>query len=505
MPPVNDPKDPKNLPPDDFSKTTPFIRPPREDYSSRSSSSSSSSAPPSSSRDDYASDWEKTNFNYSIPKTTPTSAPPPVAGAPDDWGKTAANINLPHNKPAAAADDFGKTFIPGQTMPPVAPPPPNYHQPRSSGGHQESSGSGWDMTQANINVPGGFEDFGGSPRGGSSSGAHDYHATTPFIQLPEAERAKYQNTGGQQSSAASSSSSSNAAANSAAGYASHAAAHAEEKRDAKKAGAPAWVWYAGVAGFFLFTAAVMIGAWWFLTKSYGYDVIVKGAAPNSDIYVDNVRWNLTAKDGSYLLTGLGRGPHKIEIKHPQFTYEIEQVNGEDGDKPKEIVAKGRPVAAQNPPPTDECANATFKKGQFAEAAALANRCLDKLGDNFTPKQLLDAMNLYIINFDVNKYDIKPNDLKFLEKASGYMKKLPPDTKIEVGGHTDSDGPDDKNQILSDNRAKAVRDAFVNQFSVKPDMLETRGYGESKPKPGNTNANPDEKFQNRRIEYSLIIR
>lgn len=479
---MNDPKDPKNLPPDDFSKTTPFIRSPKDSSASSSAPSSSSS----SSREDYASDWEKTNFNYSIPKTTPTNAPPSAAPGPDDWGKTAVNINLPHNKPP---DDFGKTFIPGQ---PPTPPPSSY--PNQSRGQQESSG--WDMTQANLNVPGGYEDFGGGPRGGGGGGS-DYHATTPFIQLPDAERAKYQNVNQP-----------TAAAASAAGFAAAAAAAPEEKKDEKRASVaavPPWIWYAGVAGFFLVVAVVMLVAAWLLIKPYGYDVMVKGAPPNSDILVGGVRWTLTSKEGAYLLTGLESGPHKIEIKHPQFDCPIEDVTGIDGDTTKEIVAKCRPrAAATTPAAEDECANASFKKGQFAEAAALANRCLDKLGDNFKPEDLLKAMNLYIINFDVNKFDIKPNDLKFLEKAAGYMKKLPPDRKVEVGGHTDSDGPDDKNQVLSNNRAKSVRNALVG-FGVKPEMLEERGYGESKPKPGNTNANPDEKFQNRRIEYSLIIR
>ena len=74
---MNDPKDPKNLPPDDFSKTTPYIRPSKQD---------SSSAP----KDDYTSDWEKTNFNF--------APSPPRSSAPEeDWGKTAATQSPRNN------------------------------------------------------------------------------------------------------------------------------------------------------------------------------------------------------------------------------------------------------------------------------------------------------------------------------------------------------------------------------------------------------------------------
>ena len=111
--------------------------------------------------------------------------------------------------------------------------------------------------------------------------------------------------------------------------------------------------------------------------------------------------------------------------------------------------------------------------------------------------------MYIINFAVNKFDIKPDDMVFLEKASNYIKKLPPTTKIEVGGHTDSDGTDEKNQKLSENRAKAVRDTFVSKFGVNSNMLTEKGYGKTRPRPGNQNRNDDEKFQNRRIEYTVL--
>jgi OOP family OmpA-OmpF porin len=89
---------------------------------------------------------------------------------------------------------------------------------------------------------------------------------------------------------------------------------------------------------------------------------------------------------------------------------------------------------------------------------------------------------------------------FLERAAGFMKKLPPQVVVEVGGHTDSVGDDAPNKTLSDNRAKAVKAALIAS-GVAPEMLTEKGYGEEKPKA--TNDTEDGKFQNRRIEYTAV--
>jgi outer membrane protein OmpA-like peptidoglycan-associated protein len=436
---VNDPKNPKNPPPDDFSKTTPYIRNPQQD-----------SAPEQSS--DYTSDWEKTNYIYSSPrKETPKSGD-------DEWGKTAANINLPRQN---QAQDFDKTFMPGQQ----ASSPPQ---------------SDWDAAPANFNIN--QNDFGDAPRR-----ENDFGATMPFVQLPESERAKLR---GQQPPPEEPQFTPNQPP--------------EQTVESKKSGGgvPPWAWFAGVAGLFLLLAATMIISYMLFSKRYGYDVVVKGAEPHSETFVDGTRWGYTTGNGDVLLAGLRAAEHKIEIKHPNFTYETETVSGSDGDATKEVVVRKKPKAATVTPPTDDCAN--IKKGDFAKASKCANDALDKLGDQFSVEELLRAMNLYIINFDSGKFDIKPNDMQFLTKAAGYMKKLPPNVKIEVGGHTDNVGNAASNQKLSENRASAVRNALVG-LGVSEAMLEMRGYGATRPKPGNTNANEDEKFQNRRIEYTAIIR
>jgi outer membrane protein OmpA-like peptidoglycan-associated protein len=225
---------------------------------------------------------------------------------------------------------------------------------------------------------------------------------------------------------------------------------------------------------------------------------VKGAQPQSEVLVDGTRWGYTSGTGDILLSGLSAGTHKIEIKHPNFTYEIEQANAEDGAKTVEIIAKSKQKQQIVEPPKSDCDN--IKKGDFAKSEKCANDALDQLGDNFTVDELLRAMNLYIINFASGKFDIPSNNQKFLEKSAGYMKKLPPNVVIEVGGHTDNTGNDAKNQKLSEDRANAVKDALI-KFGVRADILQMKGYGKSKPKASNDTE--DGKFQNRRIEYTAL--
>lgn len=417
---MSDSKKIPSLPPDDFSKTTPNI--PRAD-------------------DMESNDWEKTNYNSKF-------APQPPA---DDWGKTVTNVPPIKDEP-----DFNKTYMPsGQN-----PKTPD-----------------WGVTDSNIKLPN--HDF--SDEKADLGNRTNYGATSPFIQLPDAERAKYQNLPPTPTQAA------------------------EQKKEddkQKKSGIPGWFWaVGGLLTMFFFAVIVLFIVYYFLNRPTGFEVVIQSAPSRAEVWVDNVKWSVTEGNGTLLASGLKANElKKIEIRHPNFTCDSRDIEGKDGDVVT-ITARCTAINTPPPPPTDDCKD--FKKGEFEKAKKCANQALDNLKEPYSAEDIARALNMYIINFAVNKYDIKPDDMVFLEKASNYIKKLPPTTVIEVGGHTDSDGTDEKNQKLSENRAKAVRDTFVNKFSVNPNMLTEKGYGKSRPKPGNQNRNDDEKFQNRRIEYTVL--
>lgn len=74
----------------------------------------------------------------------------------------------------------------------------------------------------------------------------------------------------------------------------------------------------------------------------------------------------------------------------------------------------------------------------------------------------------------------------------------PSLKVEVSGHTDSDGSDSANQLLSERRAGAV-EKFIEAAGIPAAQLWSAGYGETKPVVANDT--PEHKALNRRIEFS----
>ena len=72
------------------------------------------------------------------------------------------------------------------------------------------------------------------------------------------------------------------------------------------------------------------------------------------------------------------------------------------------------------------------------------------------------------------------------------------SKLIVEGHTDSDGDEEQNQKLSEERAGVIKTYLINNYDeITPDMVQAQGYGETRPIV--TNDTPENKALNRRIE------
>ncbi|MEM8547293.1 MAG: OmpA family protein [Pseudomonadota bacterium] len=74
------------------------------------------------------------------------------------------------------------------------------------------------------------------------------------------------------------------------------------------------------------------------------------------------------------------------------------------------------------------------------------------------------------------------------------------TIVEVAGHTDSDGTDQYNQVLSERRASTVANYLANQGVIR-DRIIALGEGERRPVADNTSAAG--KQLNRRVELTLV--
>jgi outer membrane protein OmpA-like peptidoglycan-associated protein len=105
------------------------------------------------------------------------------------------------------------------------------------------------------------------------------------------------------------------------------------------------------------------------------------------------------------------------------------------------------------------------------------------------------INLSDVIFDTGRYTLRPGAREKLAKVAGIV-LAHPGLNLEVEGHTDSVGSDDYNQILSEQRANAVRD-FLIQQGVNHSLIAARGFGESQPVASNDNAAGRQ--LNRRVE------
>lgn len=76
----------------------------------------------------------------------------------------------------------------------------------------------------------------------------------------------------------------------------------------------------------------------------------------------------------------------------------------------------------------------------------------------------------------------------------------PDVYIKVMGHTDNQGDPRKNQILSENRTKVIRQYLVNK-GIKVYRIDTEGFGDSMPK--YSNLKESTRKLNRRVEFMVI--
>ena len=102
-----------------------------------------------------------------------------------------------------------------------------------------------------------------------------------------------------------------------------------------------------------------------------------------------------------------------------------------------------------------------------------------------------------ILFDVNSDRVKPESYGALKEISNVLAESK-DVKVQIVGHTDSDGDEAQNLDLSKRRAAAVRNVLVNQFGIDGARLTTDGKGESQPIDKNDTAAG--KANNRRVEF-----
>jgi outer membrane protein OmpA-like peptidoglycan-associated protein/tetratricopeptide (TPR) repeat protein len=132
---------------------------------------------------------------------------------------------------------------------------------------------------------------------------------------------------------------------------------------------------------------------------------------------------------------------------------------------------------------EELTKETFIKEKDMEVRKL------EVGVPYTINDILYATN----SFELTK------DSKFILKQFVRFLKANPSIKVSIHGHTDDVGDDQQNMLLSQNRARGVKDYLVS-LGINGNRLKFEGFGETKPRvPNDTEAN---RALNRRTEFVI---
>lgn len=115
-----------------------------------------------------------------------------------------------------------------------------------------------------------------------------------------------------------------------------------------------------------------------------------------------------------------------------------------------------------------------------------------------PKEVTIALDAAVL-FDSGKADLKPEATQTLREAAERVKKFK-GAAVMISGHTDNVGNEAANKVLSDKRAGAVRDYFVNKEAVAGAGLVVTGFGKSQPVADN--GSEQGRARNRRVDVVI---
>ncbi|MEL7005033.1 MAG: OmpA family protein, partial [Bacteroidota bacterium] len=106
-----------------------------------------------------------------------------------------------------------------------------------------------------------------------------------------------------------------------------------------------------------------------------------------------------------------------------------------------------------------------------------------------------------IEFEEGKSELSTPMYADLDKIADYLLDNP-DFKLRIAGHTDSDGREDFNLKLSQERADIIKEYLTYFGNVEESRIEAIGYGSSKPI---VQENTEEsKSLNRRVEFEIYV-
>jgi outer membrane protein OmpA-like peptidoglycan-associated protein len=196
------------------------------------------------------------------------------------------------------------------------------------------------------------------------------------------------------------------------------------------------------------------------------------------------------------------------------------------DRDREAVEHSAYVATRRAQVAEETARLKTSQDQASQAAASAgmqselrarteqaqaaqDRAREAEQRNAALQQELASMNArqtgggYVLTlgdilFTTGRAELKPGAAPQLDQLTRFLQHHP-DRSVLIEGFTDNTGNPNTNQILSERRAAAVRDALVVR-GVPATRVQTRGFGETMPVASNEDAGGRQ--LNRRVQVVI---
>ncbi len=136
------------------------------------------------------------------------------------------------------------------------------------------------------------------------------------------------------------------------------------------------------------------------------------------------------------------------------------------------------------------------QAQLDARNAQVDTLLQQLKPKETPRGTV--ITLGDVLFQIDRSELTPNGLQNVQQLGNYLQQNP-NSQVVVEGFTDNTGTTDHNLRLSQARADSVRSALV-AMGVSPTRITTHGFG--KDYPVASNASPDSRTLNRRVEVTI---
>lgn len=188
-------------------------------------------------------------------------------------------------------------------------------------------------------------------------------------------------------------------------------------------------------------------------------------------------------DRALIWNGYGTDGKPLPLGTYKAALQVTDVYGNDATSvPLDITIKGNP-----PAPVAAPAEETLK----ATAQPVSVKA--------TAEGLRVTLNSLVL-FDTGKSDLKSSAQSELDQVVKLLQAYP-NNRLRISGHTDAVGKDAYNQKLSENRAQAVADYLEAHGGISKARLRVVGWG--KRRPVASNATPEGRQQNRRVEIDIL--